>query len=164
MAQARAGTHRARGVVSGRRRFDGDHCPVARTTDLIGDWWTPLILRELCTRRTTFSEIQDDLGLSRATLANRLKRMESEGVVDRVEYQTNPSRHRYELTAKGRALWDVVAVMWRYGDEWLFSDGAIVELLDKRSGVPIRPRVIDENTGENLDLASTRVRLRSHQR
>lgn len=145
-----------------RTRFDRANCPVARTTDLLGDWWTPIVLRELLLGQRRFNEIQERIGISRAILAQRLKRLESEGVVERVQYEQQPPRYEYRLTDKGRALWEVVVAMWRFGDEWMFesSPGALVELIDKRSGQPIRPRVIDEATGEPLDLASTRVRLR----
>jgi DNA-binding HxlR family transcriptional regulator len=133
---------------------------VARTTDLLGDWWTPLVLRDLLLGRRRFSELQERLGVSRAILSQRLKRLEQDGIVERVPYEDHPPRFEYVLTDKGRALWEVVVTMWRFGDEWLFDDGAAIELVDRRTGAPIRPVVIDATTGEPLDLASTRVRLR----
>jgi len=147
-----------------RTRFDQAHCPVARTTDLLGDWWTPIVLRELLLGRRRFNQIQERTGVSRAILSQRLKRLEGEGVVERIRYESSPPRHEYELTDKGRALWDVVVAMWQFGDEWLFDDspGARIELIDRRTGEPIRPRMIDETTGNPLDLPSTRIRLRSH--
>ena len=145
-----------------RTRFDRAHCPVARTTDLLGDWWTPIVLRELLLGQRRFNDIQERIGISRATLSQRLKRLEAEGVIDRVQYDGSPPRYEYRLTDKGRALWEIVVAMWRFGDDWMFdaSPGARVELVDKRTGNPIRPRVVDETTGQPLDLASTRVRLR----
>lgn len=145
-----------------RTRFDRAHCPVARTTDLLGDWWTPIVLRELLLGQRRFNDIQERIGISRAILSQRLKRLEADGVVDRVPYDTSPPRFEYRLTDKGRALWEVVVAMWQFGDDWMFdeSPGAQVELIDKRSGAPIRPMVVDATTGEPLDLASTRVRLR----
>jgi DNA-binding HxlR family transcriptional regulator len=145
-----------------RTRFDHADCPVARTADLLGDWWTPIVLRELLLGQRRFNEIQERTAISRAILAQRLKRLETEGVVDRVPYEQQPPRYEYRLTDKGRALWDVVVAMWKFGDEWMFesSPGAQIELIDKRSGQPIRPRLIDETTGEPLDLAATRIRLR----
>lgn len=147
-----------------RTRFDQAECPVARTTDLLGDWWTPLVLRELLLGHRRFSAIQSRLGVSRPILTERLKRLERERVIERVQYEEHPPRFEYQLTEKGRALWEVVVAMWRFGDDWMFdaeSGGALIELVDKRTGAPIRPRVIDETTGETLDLASTRVRLRA---
>ena len=145
-----------------RTRFDDAHCPVARTTDLLGDWWTPIVLRELMFGRRRFNDIQEHAGMSRAILAERLKRLVDEGVVEREQYEDAPPRHEYRLTDKGLALWDVLAAMWRFGDDWMFdsSPGALIELIDRRTGEPVRPRVVDETTGEPLDLTNTRVRLR----
>lgn len=146
-----------------RTRFDDAHCPVARTTDLIGDWWTPIVLRELLLGRRRFNDIQERTGVSRPILTARLRRLETEGVVERVRYEDTPPRHEYHLTDKGRALWDVVAAMWRFGDDWLFdeSPGALVELTDRRTGAPIRPQVVDELTGAPIEPSEVRVRLRS---
>ena len=145
-----------------RTRFDDAPCPLARTSDLLGDWWSPLILRELLLGRRRFAELEDALDISKGVLAQRLRRFEDEGVVQRRRYQEHPPRDEYLLTDKGRALWGVLAAMWQYGDDWLFDErpGAQLELVDKRSGEAVRPQMIDANTGAPLDLASTRVRLR----
>lgn len=144
-----------------RTRFDNALCPVARTADLLGDWWSPLILRELLFGRRRFAELQEALEISRGVLAQRLKRFEDEGVVERHRYQERPPRYEYHLTDKGSALWEVMVAMWRYGDEWLFDDGAPVELVDKRTGEALEPVLVDARSGEFLDRASTRVRVRS---
>ena len=145
-----------------RTRFDDANCPLARTSDLLGDWWSPLILRDLLLGRRRFAELEESLDISKGVLAQRLKRFEDEGIVARRRYQDNPPRDEYVLTDKGEALWGVLAAMWRYGDDWLFDDrpGASIELLDKRTGDTVVPTMIDATTGEALDLASTRVRLR----
>ena len=95
-------------------------------------------------------------------LSARLKRLEADGVVARSQYETSPPRFEYRLTEKGRALWDVIVAMWRFGDEWMFeeSPGALVELIDIRTGEPIRPTTIDATTGQPIDPARVRVRLR----
>lgn len=143
-----------------RTRFDQNQCPVARTTDLLGDWWTPLVLREVLLGNRRFATIQNRLSISRPVLTQRLRRLEDEDVIERRRYSEQPERFDYHLTEKGRALWEIIVVMWQFGDSWLFEDGAEIELIDKRSGDPIKPRVIDETTGQPLDLRSTRVRLR----
>ena len=114
-----------------RTRFDNAQCPVARTADLLGDWWSPLILRELLFGRRRFAEIQESLEISKGVLAQRLKRFEDEGIVERRPYQDHPPRDDYVLTEKGTALWEVMVAMWRYGDDWLFDgDGAPIELFE----------------------------------
>ncbi len=142
-----------------RTRFDSAHCPIARTTDLLGDWWTPLVLRELFFGRRRFDQFTDSLGISRAVLSQRLKRLEAEGIISTRRYQDHPPRVDYVLTDKGLALWEVMAAMWRFGEDWMFDGaGAEVELVDKRTGETVMPRTVDETTGQPLDLASTRIR------
>lgn len=143
-----------------RTRFDQDICPIARTTDLIGDWWTPVVMREAFYGCRRFEQFQERLGVSRATLTERLTRLVDEGMLVRVPYQSNPVRHEYRLTDKGRDFYSVLAAMFRWGDRWLFGDaGSSLELYDKDTDKPIRPLVVDENTGEPID--PRRIQLRS---
>ena len=102
-----------------RTRFDDVACPIARTTDLIGDWWTPIIMREAFYGRRRFDEFQSSLEIPRAVLTARLKRLCDEGMLQRVEYQQSPPRYEYRLTDKGRAFWDVLAAMFRWGSDWM---------------------------------------------
>ncbi|MGF1598893.1 MAG: winged helix-turn-helix transcriptional regulator [Acidimicrobiales bacterium] len=142
-----------------RTRFDENQCPIARTADLLGDWWTPLVLRELLLGKRRFNDIQEALDINRSVLTQRLARLVDEGVIERRRYQDHPPRDEYDVTDKGRALWDVLSVMWRYGEQWLFDDRVPIEMYDKRTGERIEPAVIDRNSGQPLDVASTRRRL-----
>lgn len=112
--------------------------------------------------RTRFDQFTDSLGISRAVLAQRLERLEAEGVVEARLYQDRPPRREYVLTDKGQALWEILAAMWRFGADWMFeADGPRIELVDKRTGGEVRPRVIDENTGRPMELTHTSVRSRA---
>ena len=137
-----------------RTRFDDAACPIARTTDLIGDWWTPLVMREAFYGRRRFDEFQTALNMPRAVLAQRLARLVDEGMLTKVEYEAHPPRYEYRLTDKGRSFWDVLAAMWRFGSDWLWPDGPDVMLVNRATGDEIRPRVVDERTGEPLDVRS----------
>lgn len=143
-----------------RTRFDDAPCPIARTVDLLGDWWTPMVLRELIFGRRRFSDIQEGLDLNRSVLTQRLNRLVDEGLVERVRYQQHPPRDEFVLTDKGRAAWDVLSVMWSYGERWLFEEAPPVQLYDRDTGQAVEPAVIDRNTGRPLELASTRRRPR----
>jgi DNA-binding HxlR family transcriptional regulator len=142
-----------------RTRFADWPCPVARTTDLIGDWWTPLVMREAFLGRRRFEEFQTALDAPRAVLTARLKRLCDEGMLERREYQTNPPRYEYRLTRKGSEFWGVLAAMWRWGSDWLWpgGDGPPMELEDRATGEVIRPVVVDERTGRPLDVRQMRV-------
>lgn len=95
-------------------------CPVARTADLIGNKWTPLIIRDLVKGEKRFSELERSLrGISPKTLSERLKKLEEAGVVNRTCFAEVPPRVEYTLTEKGFALLPVIESMRAYGNEWL---------------------------------------------
>lgn len=141
-----------------RTRFDDAPCPIARTTDLIGDWWTPIVMREACRGARRFGDFVEALDIPKAVLTARLNRLVEEGLLDRVAYQDHPLRHEYRLTDKGRDFWNVLAAMWRWGSDWLWDGEAPpLALKDRATGRVIRPAVVDESTGEALDLRTLRM-------
>jgi DNA-binding HxlR family transcriptional regulator len=105
-----------------RTSFDRMTCSVARTLDVVGEWWTPLIVRDLSLGISRFDAIQRDLGISRKVLAQRLERLLEHGVVERAAYQHNPVRYDYALTEKGADLAAVILAMTAWGDRWVFGD------------------------------------------
>jgi DNA-binding HxlR family transcriptional regulator len=124
----------------------------------MGDWWTPILLREFLMGPRRFDQLQDRLGVSRATLAQRLERLVTEGFLDKREYQARPPRFEYALTEKGTAFWDVLAMMWSFGEDWLFGeDGPKVALKDRETGRIVKPIVVDAATKEPLDLSTVRM-------
>jgi DNA-binding HxlR family transcriptional regulator len=98
-------------------------CPIAAATDLLGQRWTLLIihfLHEAAPSRLRFCELQAKLGdLNPATVSQRLKLLETEGLVKRVEVATLPAHVEYSLTRKGRELDQVVAGLSAWGEKWL---------------------------------------------
>ena len=153
-----------------RTRFDDATCPIARTSDLIGDWWTPLVMREACSGVRRFEDFQERLAIPRASLAARLDRLVDEGMLRREQYQESPPRSEYRLTRKGAEFYPVLAAMWRWGSDWLFdpadgsegdgSDPLTMQLVDSVSGDEIVPLVIDEHSGRPIDVRRVRLRRR----
>ncbi|MFN8017507.1 MAG: helix-turn-helix domain-containing protein [Acidimicrobiales bacterium] len=141
-----------------RTRFDEWPCPIARTADLLGDWWTPLVLRQAFRGERRFDEIQRSLDIPKAVLAARLERLVAEGLLLKVAYQEHPVRHEYRLTPKGRATWDVLAAMWRWGSDWAFDGEPPVVLADRETDEEVVPLVVDERTGDPLDVRRLRMR------
>ena len=82
-----------------RTNFAGMTCSIARTLDVIGEPWSPLILRDVWVGLTRFDQIQADLGISRKVLTERLNHLVDQGVLDRRPYDQRP-RHEYHLTQK----------------------------------------------------------------
>lgn len=101
-----------------RTSFGDMACSIARTLDVIGEPWSPLILRDVWVGMNRFDQIQADLGISRKVLTERLSHLVDEGVLERRPYDRRP-RHEYVLTEKGTDLVDVLLVMTRWGDTWL---------------------------------------------
>ena len=81
--------------------LDKEVCSVARAVSVVGDRWTLLILRDCFLRVRRFEAFQERLGITRHILADRLRKLVNAGVLDRVQYQSNPRRFEYRLTAKG---------------------------------------------------------------
>ncbi|GAB3982486.1 winged helix-turn-helix transcriptional regulator [Plantactinospora veratri] len=88
-----------------RRRTDsGDpECAIAHASEVIGDWWSLLLLRDVARGRHRFEELRAGLGVSRKVLTERLHRLVEDGVLERHPYSDRPPRHEYRLTARGRA-------------------------------------------------------------
>lgn len=104
-----------------RTSFDDMRCSIARTLNVIGGWWTPLVLRDLAIGVTRFDAIQRDLGISRKVLSQRLAALVEHGIVEQVAYQEHPPRHDYVLTEKGADLAMVLLAMQAWGDRWVFG-------------------------------------------
>lgn len=124
-----------------------------------------MVMREAFLGRRRFEEFQQALSLSRGVLAQRLARLVDEGMFERRLYEERPPRYEYVLTDKGRDFYPVLAAMWRWGSDWLWGQGdePAIELYDRRSGRPIRPRVVDESTGEPIDVRRVRVAARQRE-
>lgn len=102
-----------------RTSFAAWPCSIARTMDLLGDAWTPLIVREAFYGIRRFDEFQRELGIARNTLVDRLARLVDQGVLAKQLYSTEPKRYEYVLTEMGQDFFGVISAMNRWGDTWL---------------------------------------------
>ncbi|MFJ5552449.1 winged helix-turn-helix transcriptional regulator [Streptomyces sp. NPDC093225] len=108
-----------------RTRLDDADCAIAQALDVVGDWWTLLIVRDAARGLTRFEEFQGELGVSRKVLAERLRLLVEAGVLGREPYQERPVRYAYRLTARGRALVPVLIALQDWGDQWLLGEGEL---------------------------------------
>jgi DNA-binding HxlR family transcriptional regulator len=92
-------------------------CPVARTLDVVGEWWTLLIVRDALLGRRRFEDFKAT-GIADNILSARLRRLVDEGILERVPYQERPVRYEYVLTEKGRELGPVVQALRGWGQKW----------------------------------------------
>lgn len=134
-----------------RKTFEAVPCSVARTMDVLGDWWVPLILRETVYGATRFSDFERMLPISRNILTDRLRTMVDHGLLERQPYGPSGARVEYVLTEKGWDAIDVLGAMMAWANHWIFDDQPPIELRDRESGARVRPMVVDAETGAPFD-------------
>jgi DNA-binding HxlR family transcriptional regulator len=127
------------------------NCSVARCLDVVGEWWSLLIVRDAFLGVTRFDDFQTRLGISRNILTNRLNHLVDNAVLQRVPYQDHPPRSEYRLTDKGRDLWLVVTVMRQWGDRWAAPDGPPLQIRHDTCGRLVRAVAVCSHCGEKLD-------------
>jgi DNA-binding HxlR family transcriptional regulator len=111
-----------------RKSFAAMHCSVAQCLEVIGEWWSMLIVRDAFLGVTRFDDFQERLGISRNILAQRLQHLVGAGVLVKVPYREHPLRHEYRLTDKGRDLFPVLTAMRQWGDRHAAPDGPPVQV------------------------------------
>ncbi len=117
--------------------FKRSICPVANTLDILGDKWTLLVVRDLLLGKQTYSEFQkSEEGIPSNILAERLKRLQQAGIVEKRQYQQRPVRYAYSLTEMGRELGPVVRSMIMWANKYIpgtLSMEKIEELIAKNN-------------------------------
>lgn len=117
-------------------------CPVARSLECVGEWWSILILRDAFQGATKFDEFQKSLGIAPNMLARRLKHLTSNGMFETRLYSQRPPRHEYVLTDKARDFFPVLVAMLGWANRHLAPEGASLEVADRCSLVPFEPAVV----------------------
>jgi DNA-binding HxlR family transcriptional regulator len=126
-------------------------CSVAQCLELVGEWWSLLIIRDAFLGVTRFDDFQARLGISRNILTQRLHHLVENDVLKRVVYSEHPPRSEYRLTAKGRDLWHVVMAMRQWGDRWAAPAGPPVQTKHTACGHVITAVPVCSQCGETLD-------------
>ncbi|MEV6833928.1 helix-turn-helix domain-containing protein [Streptomyces sp. NPDC051133] len=134
-----------------RTTFANWPCSVARSMDLLGDRWTPLVLREAFYGIRRFDDFQQELGIARNTLTERLRRLVDAGLMEKRVYETQPTRHEYLLTEPGRDFFPVLLAIGAWGDRWLAEEtGAPVTTRHEPCGHDTRAEVVCAHCKEPL--------------
>lgn len=138
-----------------RTSFAGMRCSLARGLDRIGDWWSPLIIRDLYLGVTRFDDLVEDLGISRNLLARRLKALAANGMIARKAYQRRPLRYEYRLTEAGRDLIPALLALTAWGDRWAAAkEGSPMLHEHAACGCRFTPQVTCSACGEPIDAGS----------
>ena len=133
-----------------RKSFAGMHCSVAQCLEVIGEWWSMLIIRDAFLGVTRFDQFQARLGISRNILNQRLAGLVDEGILDKVIYSEHPPRYDYRLTTKGRDLWPVLTAMRQWGDKYAAPDGPPLQVVHKSCGQVSEAVMVCSACGERL--------------
>ena len=138
--------------------FADMNCSIAQSLEVIGEWWTLLILRDSFLGVRRFDDFVQRLGIARNVLANRLDTLIDAGVLERRPYDEARGRFDYVLTDKGRALWPVMIALRQWGDQWILGVGNEPLLLEHRScGQATTAQMTCSSCGEELDARSVRA-------
>jgi DNA-binding HxlR family transcriptional regulator len=117
-----------------RKSFAGMNCSVAQCLEVVGEWWSLLIVRDAFLGVRRFDQFQERLGISRNILTERLARLVEAGIFDKVPYRERPLRHEYRLTERGCDLWPVITAMRQWGDKYAAPAGPPIEVIHKGCG------------------------------
>ena len=133
------------------------NCSIAKTLDVVGEWWTLLILRDAFRGTRRFDDFQASLGLARSVLTARLRKLTEHGILERHAYSEHPPRYEYRPTEKGRALFPLIAAMLQWGDTWAPSEGGPpVVLIHDTCGNVTQPVLTCPHCHGEVSAANTR--------
>lgn len=134
--------------------FEGMACSIAGTLAAIGDRWAVLILRDLSLGLSKYEDLRRSTDVTNATLSDRLKHLEENGLIERRRYQVNPERFEYILTRKGRDTILLTQALLQIGDKWSVSgvDGPPLKFINRKTGSAVKLALVDQKTGETVPL------------
>ena len=141
-----------------RTSFEHMNCSVAKTLEVVGEWWTMLILRDAFRGVRRFEEFQRSLGIARNVLTVRLQTLVDHGILERHRYQSRPERFEYRLTEKGIDLYPVIVALMQWGDRWTASDdGPPGVLVHKRCEHDADPVLMCRHCGDEITARDVRL-------
>jgi DNA-binding HxlR family transcriptional regulator len=139
-----------------RKSFGSMSCPIARSLERVGEWWSILILRDAFLGVTQFDQFQKSLGIAPNMLTRRLNALVENGLLERRLYQAHPPRHEYVLTERGRDFRPVLWALLAWGNKHFAPEGPSVIVVDRQTGQPAAPVLVDRVTGKEMTAETFR--------
>ncbi len=127
-------------------------CPIARSLEHVGEWWSILILRDAFRGLTRFEEFRDSLGVAPNILTRRLKALVAAGLLERRRYSERPPRDEYVLTERGQEFRPVLILLQAWGNRHFAPEGLRTQWVDAQTGAPADPVVVDRATGRLITV------------
>ncbi len=140
-----------------RQSFRKMGCPVARSLEHVGEWWSILILRDALSGLSRFDEFQKSLAIAPTTLTRRLNALVASGLLHKRRYSEHPPRYDYVLTARGRDFRPVVQSLQAWGNRHLAPEGPSIVIVNAETGAVAEPLWIDRISGRPLSDAVFRT-------
>jgi DNA-binding HxlR family transcriptional regulator len=132
------------------KSFRNMPCPIARSLERVGEWWSMLIMRDALHGLTRFDEFQKSLGIAPNMLARRLNALVEAGLLERHRYSVRPPRDEYQPTARGRDFRPVLIALLAFGNRHFAPEGASVTIVDAQTGAEAEPIIVDRATGQPI--------------
>jgi len=133
-----------------RKRFDCMNCGVAQALDVLGDWWTLLIVRDAFFGVRRFADFQADLGIAKNILSDRLRRLVEHEILEKRDVGRSGERFEYRLTERGEALLPVLTALREWSDEWIFGKGNEPLVMRDRATKRRVPKLRVRDAGGNV--------------
>src|SRR5580693_5982033 len=133
-----------------RKSYGNMKCPIARSLDRVGEWWSILILRDAFYGLRRFDEFQKNLGVAPNILTRRLNRLVESGLLERRPYSEHPPRDEYVLTERGRDFRPVLLALLAWGNRHFALEGRAVVVIDAETGLEADPVLVDRVSGKTM--------------
>jgi DNA-binding HxlR family transcriptional regulator len=133
-----------------RKSFESLECPIARSLERVGEWWSILILRDAFLGATRFEQFQSSLDISPNMLTRRLGALVEAGLLERRRYSERPPRDEYVLTERGRDFRPVLWSLLAWGNRHFAPEGPSIVIVDAETGAVADPLLIDAASGRTL--------------
>jgi DNA-binding HxlR family transcriptional regulator len=144
-----------------RTSLEHADCPIARALDVIGDWWSLLIIRDALLGRRRFGEFQKSLGLAKNILTVRLRALVDREILAMAPASDGSAYQEYVLTSKGRGLFPVLVALRQWSEEFDETPEEIATMLvDRESGRPVRKLELHARDGRLLGFGDTTLKAR----
>ena len=121
-------------------------CPIARSLERVGEWWSILIMRDALHGYRRFDEFQESLGIAPNMLTRRLNALVDAGMLRRRRYSDHPPRYEYLPTERGRDFRSVLIALLAWGNRHFAPEGASVEIVNSMTGTTAEPILVDRRT------------------
>jgi DNA-binding HxlR family transcriptional regulator len=142
-----------------RTSLEGADCPIARSLDAIGDWWSLLIIRDALLGRRRFGEFQKSLGLAKNILTTRLRMLVDRGILKLAPASDGSAYQEYVLTAKGRGVFPVLVALRQWCEEFDEAPEEIGTIMvDRDKGRPVRKLELHAQDGRLLNSSDITLR------